>query len=123
MAFAGMRGLFGAHTRAVGIIHDDPDITVPEKLRYDAAVTIVTEVVPEGAIGVQELAGGEYAMARHRGPYERISETYARMCGEWLPASGRELAAAPALEFYLNAPQFTKPEDLLTDACLPLELI
>jgi AraC family transcriptional regulator len=121
MAFAGMRGLFGAHTRAIGIIHDDPDITAPEKLRYDAAVTIVTEIQPEGAIGVQEIPAREYVVARHRGPYERISETYARICGEWLPASGRELAAAPALEFYLNAPQFTKPEDLLTDACLPLE--
>ncbi len=121
MGWAGMRGMFGAHTRAIGIIHDDPDITAPEKLRYDAAVTIVRDVTPEGVIGVQEIAAGEYAMAQHRGPYDRISETYARICGEWLPASGRELAAMPALEFYLNAPQTTKPEDLLTNACLPLE--
>ena len=121
MSWAGSHGLFGSHTRAIGISHDDPDITPPEKLRYDAAVTIVGEVRAEGEIGIQELPAGEYAIARHRGPYDRISETYARMCGEWLPASGRELAGSPALEFYLNAPMNTAPENLLTDTCLPLE--
>jgi len=121
MGWAGMRGLFGPHTRAIGVIHDDPDITAPEQLRYDASVTVLGDVRAEGTIGIQEIAAGDYAIARHRGPYDRISETYARMCGEWLPSSGRELATAPALEFYLNAPQTTRPEDLLTDACLPLE--
>ncbi len=120
MSWAGMRGLFGPHTRAIGILHDDPDITAPERLRYDAAVTIVGDVKPDGEIGATDFAGGEYAVTRHRGPYERISSTFARLCGEWLPDSGRELASAPALEIYLNNPQMAKPEDLLTDACLPL---
>jgi AraC family transcriptional regulator len=121
MGWAGMRGLFGPHTRAIGVIHDDPDITAPEQLRYDASVTVLGDVRAEGNDRHQEIAAGDYAIARHRGPYDRISETYARMCGEWLPFERRELATAPALEFYLNAPQTTRPEDLLTDACLPLE--
>jgi AraC family transcriptional regulator len=120
MSWAGMRGLFGPHTRAIGILHDDPDITAPERLRYDAAVTIVSDLKPEGDIGMMDLTGGEYAITRHRGSYDQISSTYARLCGEWLPESGKELASAPALEIYLNNPQMAKPEDLLTDACLPL---
>jgi AraC family transcriptional regulator len=120
MSWIGMRGLFGPHTRAIGIAHDDPDITVPTRLRYDAAVTIVGNLKPEGEIGVSDFAGGEYAITRHRGPYNRISATFARLCGEWLAESGRELESAPALEIYLNNPQMAKPEDLLTDACLPL---
>jgi AraC family transcriptional regulator len=120
MQWVGMRGLFGPQTRAVGIIHDDPDITDPQKLRYDAAVTVSAGVSGEASIGVQEIPACEYAIARHRGPYDQISATYARMCGEWLVSSGRELATAPALEFYLNSPLTAKPEDLLTDACLPL---
>jgi AraC family transcriptional regulator len=124
MTWTAMRGLLGSHTRALGIIHDDPDITASEKLRYDAAVTIAPdsarEMRPEGSVGVQEIPACEYAIAQHRGPYDRISTTYARRCGEWLASSGRELASAPALEFYLNTPQNTKPEDLLTDAHLPL---
>jgi AraC family transcriptional regulator len=120
MSWVGMRGLFGPHTRAIGITHDDPDITASDRLRYDAAVTIVGDVQPDGEIGVTDFAGGEYAITRHRGPYDRISSTFARLCGEWLPESGRELASAPGLEIYLNNPQIAKPEDLLTDACLPL---
>ncbi len=91
------------------------------ELRYEAAATIVGDVKPEGEIGMVDFAGGEYAITRHRGPYDGISSTFARLCGEWLPESSRELAPAPALEIYLNNPQVAKPEDLLTDACLPLE--
>lgn len=121
MGWAGPKGLFGPHTRMLGIVHDDPEITPPEKLRYDAAITVGPGIGPEGEVGIQELEPGEYGVATHKGPYDRLGETYARMCGEWLPASGRELRSAPALEFYLNSPQMAAPADLLTRICLPLE--
>jgi hypothetical protein len=60
-------------------------------------------------------------IADRRGPYERLGETYARPCGEWLPGSGRELRSVPAFEIYHNAPQFTAPQDLVTDICMALE--
>jgi AraC family transcriptional regulator len=34
--------------------------------------------------------------------------------GAWLPQSGRELRDAPCFEEYLNSPQNTRPEELLT---------
>ncbi len=37
------------------------------------------------------------------------------------PNSGRELRSEPSLEFYLNDPGSTKPEELLTDIYAPLE--
>jgi AraC family transcriptional regulator len=120
MAWAGRRGLLGPGMRLLGIVHDDPEITSPEKLRYDAAVVVHGAAEPEGETGVQEIPRGEYGVALHRGPYERLGETYARLCGEWLPRSGREPASAPALEEYHNAPQFTRPENLLTSVYLPL---
>ena len=121
MGWAWPRGLCGPQTRMLGICHDDPEITPPEKLRYDAAITIVTPIEPQGEVGVQELQGGEYAVAMHRGPYERLGETYAQVCGQWLPSCGRELRSAPALEAYLNSPQMCAPADLLTRVCVPLE--
>jgi AraC family transcriptional regulator len=121
MSWAGRNGLFSSMSGTLGICHDDPDITPPEKLRYDAAIIVRhAEIRPEGEVGVQELAGGEYAVATHKGPYEKLSVTYARMCGEWLPESSYELAAAPALEFYRNSPMSAAPEDLLTEIYLPL---
>ena len=56
----------------------------------------------------------------HVGPYERLSETYAELCGRWVPAQGREIRSAPALEFYLNDPESTEPEELLTEVHVPL---
>jgi AraC family transcriptional regulator len=114
------KGLLGPATTFIGICHDDPEITEPEKLRYDAALAVWHEVEPQGEIGVRHLEPGDYGVAIHRGPYNRLGETYVRLCGEWLPASGRELRSAPALEIYLNSPQSTAPEDLLTKVCLPL---
>jgi AraC family transcriptional regulator len=121
MSWAGPRGLLGAHTRMIGIVHDDPDVTPPEKVRYDAAVTVNRPVQPEGEIGVQELPGGKYALMKHQGPYAGLGAAYQRLYGGWLPKSGYQLREAPAFEEYLNSPQNTKPEDLLTLIYLPLE--
>ena len=43
-----------------------------------------------------------------------------RLLGQWLPRSGRELAASPCFELYLNTPENTAPADLLTDIHAPL---
>jgi AraC family transcriptional regulator len=104
----------------VGIPHDDPDVTEGAKIRYDACVTVDARFRPEGEVGAAEVAGGEYAVATHRGPYERLGETYRRLYGDWLPASGREARAAPPFEVFRNSPNDTAPEALLTDIYVPL---
>jgi AraC family transcriptional regulator len=119
-SWAGMRGLFGPAARFLGISWDDPQITPPEKLRYDAAITVDRPVAPEGEIGVTEIAGGEYATLLHRGPYDRLGETYQALFGTWLPQSGRELRDVPCIELYLNSPQNALPEELLTVVHVPL---
>jgi AraC family transcriptional regulator len=120
MSWAWPARAFGPGTRMLGICLDDAEITPPDKLRYDAAITVAANVVPQGEIGIEATEPGEYAGVTHRGPYGRLGETYARLCGEWLPASGRELRSVAPLEFYLNSPQNTAPEALLTRILLPL---
>ena len=120
MSWAGPRGLIGPGMQMLGIVHDDYEITPPETLRYDAALPVDATVQPSGDLGIQDLPAGEYAVATHRGPYFKLSETYSRLAGEWLPASGRELLTAPAIEIYRNSPFSTAPENLLTDIHLPL---
>jgi AraC family transcriptional regulator len=120
MSWAGMQGLLGPGMRMLGVVHDAPEITPPDKLRYDAAVAVSRPVQPQGEFGVMELAGGRYAVTTHRGPYETLSHTYHRLFGAWLPDSGHELRDTPAFEEYLNSPQTAKPEDLLTRIWLPL---
>jgi len=119
-AWAGPRGLFGPATRCLGISYDDPEITPAGKLRYDAAIAVNRPVEPSGEIGVMEMAGGDYATLTHKGPYENLSRAYRALFGGWLPASGRELRDAPAFELYVNSPQTTQPEELLTVIHVPL---
>lgn len=117
----GKEGFIGGDSLFIGLCHDDPDITPPEKLRYDACVTVGKDFAPIGELGVQTIVKGEYAMTTHFGPYQKLGDTYRKLFGEWLPRSGREVATAPCFEIYLNAPDSTEPEDLLTDIHVPLQ--
>ncbi len=118
--WAGKKGLIWWKPTMLGLCHDDPAITPPDKIRYDACIVTKKEVEPEGEVGVQTIAGGDYAVAIHRGPYEKLGETYAALCGQWIPGQGREIAAAPAFEIYKNSPHKTKPEKLVTEVHVPL---
>jgi AraC family transcriptional regulator len=118
--FLGKEGLLGGDSRFIGVCHDDPDVTPPDKIRYDACVSVDANFQPGGEIGAQVIAGGEYAVLTHHGPYAKLGESYHRLVGQWLPRSGREMAAAPCFEEYLNSPENTEPEDLITDLHLPL---
>jgi len=119
--FLGKEGLLGSGAEFIGICHDDPAVTPADKIRYDACVTVDGKFRAEGDIGAQMIAGGDYAVLTHFGPYEKISGSYAKLLGQWLPRSGRRLRATPCFEIYLNSPENTAPEDLLTDIHAPLE--
>jgi AraC family transcriptional regulator len=117
----GPKGLLGPGTRFVGLCHDDPEVTPPEKIRYDACLVVGDDFEAEGDVGVQTIGGGEYAVTKHHGPYSEFKNTYAQLCGQWAPRNGREIRSAPSMEFYLNDPESTEPEELLTDIYMPLE--
>jgi AraC family transcriptional regulator len=118
--WAGQRGLLGPQTMLLGIDHDNPHVTPQDKLRYDACLAIDRPVEPEGEIGMQEIPGGEYAVVTHKGPYDRLPETYAYLYGLWLPNSGREPTESPSIQHYRSTPRETPPDDLLTDIYVPL---
>ncbi len=120
-AWAGQRGYLSPQSTFLGLAHDDPEVTPPEKLRYDACLVVDERFAGEGEVGVQEIAGGDYAIAMHQGPYHRVAETIARLCGEWAPRSGREIRSVPTFGIFRNDPSSTAPKDLLTEIYLPLE--
>lgn len=119
--YLGKEGLLGSQSQFIGICYDDPDVTAPEKIRYDACITIDEQFIPTEDIAVQTIGGGEYAVTTHFGPYNKLGETYSKLFGQWLVQSGREFHSKPCMEFYFNDPDTTEPEDLLTDICLPLK--
>jgi AraC family transcriptional regulator len=120
-AWAGPAGLLGPDAVLLGLCHDDPEITSPEKIRYDACLVIGPDASPSGGVGVQEIAGGGYAKALHKGPFDRLINTYAWVCGQWLPGQNREMRNLPSYEIYLNDPAQTPAEEILTEVYIPLE--
>lgn len=120
-AEAGRRGLVTADTVSLGIYYDDPDIVPLDALRSHACVTVPASCAdaPDG-FELIDLAGSEFAVGVHRGPYEQLPESYRWLFGQWLPASGREPANRPCHEIYVTDPQTTPAERLITHICLPL---
>jgi AraC family transcriptional regulator len=121
MGWAASRKLFGSMMRPFGVCHDDPEVTPPDKLRYDACIPVGDAFEPEGEVGVQDLLGGRYAVTTHKGPYEGLGQVYGTLMGQWLPAHDLEPAQAPCVEVYLNTPQNVPPADLITEVCVPLK--
>lgn len=119
--FAGPKGLLGPDTSMFGLSHDDPDVTETSKLRYDACIVIDKAIQPMGEVGVKTVKGGDYAVFLHKGPYSNLKNSYNDIFRNWLPQSNRELGDAAPMEIYLNDHEKTKPEDLLTEICIPLK--
>jgi len=120
MAFAGARNLIKPDTKMIGICHDDPTTTPKEKLRYDACITIDKDIEVAGAAGIQTIAGGNYAVFLHKGPFEKLVNTYNHIFDEWLPSSGATLRTVPIFEQYLNLAH-ENPEELLTEIYIPID--
>ncbi|MHC1789407.1 AraC family transcriptional regulator [Solidesulfovibrio sp.] len=119
-ALAGPLGLFGPTTQFIGIGHDCPQITPPEKIRYDACLTVPEHFAGTPDLPVAVIGDREYASAVVKGPFTNLAPAYAWLAGVWGPQSGRAFAAEPSLEIYLTDPKTTPPEDYLTEILVAL---
>ena len=118
--FIGRKRLWGWRTEFIGISYDDPTVTEASELRYDACVTVRKQTEPEEGIGFKTIPGGKYAIFRYKGPYDNLNDVYAGIYKNWLPQSGYELRDAHGFEKYMNHPEKTKPENLLTEIYVPV---
>ncbi|MGD9476599.1 AraC family transcriptional regulator [Shinella sp. G-2] len=115
------RSIFQPDMRMVGVFLDDPDLVAEEKLRSFACVTASGDVPAEAPLVRRTLAGGDYAVLRHKGPYANMGSAYRWLYGTWLPASGRSIRDEVMFESYLNNPREVPPNELVTEICLPLQ--
>ena len=121
MEWAFLKGLFNPQTKVLSICHDDPEVTPTEKLRLDCCVTVDDSFTPEGEVEVQTIPDGEYVVLTHRGSYDGLADSYRWLYGEWLSTSAREFANRPPFEIYVNNPNDTSEDDLVTKICILLQ--
>ena len=83
-----------------GISHDEPGITEPEKLRYDAGVDVPADFSGTGPYMKTVVPGGRYAAGHFKGTDKEIGAAWQSMLRDWLPSSGMQLDARPFFEYY-----------------------
>jgi len=104
----------------LGVPLDNPRATPPEKLRYDACVTIDEKYLPIKPMRVRTIAGGDYAVARNC-PIRELAKGYETLYGTWLPNSGRTVRKAPSFLVAAGRPEGIPPTSGFMDIYVPLE--
>jgi AraC family transcriptional regulator len=118
---AGAKGLFRPGAQMLALYHDDPDATPAEQLRSDAGITVSDDLTMPAGLEEQRVAAGRYACTLHVGPYDRLPDAWARLMGEWLPASQHRVGGGASYEIYHNNPMNTPKEKLETEICVPID--
>jgi AraC family transcriptional regulator len=104
-----------------GISLDDPDITAPEKCRYDAAVEVEPDFVGAGQHLTTSIPGGKYAAARFTGSGAEIGNAWMELLRDWLPGSGLQLDGRPLFEYYAPDMQMDDATGAFEcDLCIPV---
>jgi AraC family transcriptional regulator len=106
----------------LGIVHDAPGITPPERCRFDAAVKVSegwTRAARAG-IGIQLIPGGTFAITTHIGPYRTLGEAYHLAFQRIARMKRYQPAGLPCLEVYSATTIDPAHELNQTDLCLRL---
>ncbi|MEP6730132.1 MAG: AraC family transcriptional regulator, partial [bacterium] len=99
-AWCASHGFTTPRRRMYGISRDNPDLTAPEQLRYDAAVEVDDAFQPDGEVAIQIVPGGRYACAPFTGTSAEIHGAWMRFFADWLPDSAYQCDDRPPLEIY-----------------------
>jgi AraC family transcriptional regulator len=105
----------------IGIVHDNPDLTSEQYIRFDACVVLSKEIKPSGEIGYKRIDGGKFAVFTYKGAYEGFYPVYDYIYNVCLFDNKFELEDKPALEWYIKLPPFYKPENFVTDFYVPVK--
>jgi AraC family transcriptional regulator len=84
----------------MGIGHDSPATTPPERLRFDAAIRAPGRFATEGRIAHQVLPAGDFASVEHVGPYATLPLAYQALFPQLMQLKGYRVVGLPVLEIY-----------------------
>lgn len=119
MQWAGPRNYVGPE-KVLGIYWDNPEVTPPEKCRFDACIIVPEGTVPEGSINIQTISGGPYGVCH----FEIKSDSFQQAWEDafaWLCSSGYECNDKPCYELYHNNAEEHPEGKWIFDICIPLK--
>ena len=107
----------------LGIAHDAPGVTPPDRLRFDAAIVVPEPFSPEGVVGHQVLDSAEFAMTTHVGHYRTLPKAYATIVQRVAQLKKFRLEGLPAIEVYRTTRVDASHEMNHTEIHLPVSRI
>lgn len=117
--WAGPRGLIGGKDfRSLIVYHDDPNVTIEDKLRISVCITVAPDTKVDGEIGKMELEPATYVIARFEVTEKEFQLAWDWVYGQWLPASGYQPDDKPCLEMY---PEEPREGIFVVDICVPVK--
>ena len=106
--------------RHFGIIHDDTEITEPNRLRYDACVTVTNEITSKNEFFIKEIPHFKAIKFIFKDKYSEIDNFYDMIFSDWFPYANVELANLPIIEEYLNNTEITPKGQLTANIYIPI---
>jgi AraC family transcriptional regulator len=118
-AWAGPRGLIGGPDfKSLVIYHDDPNITLEDKLRISVCITVNPNTKVDGEVGKMEIEAAQYVVARFELSEQDFPEAWGWVYGCWFPSSGFQPDDKPCFEMY---PEEPKDGKFVVDICVPVK--
>lgn len=104
----------------LGIVHDAPGITPPERCRFDAAVKIddASSRAVRDSLGIQTIPAGTFAITTHVGPYRTLGEAYRTTFDRVARMTRYQAVGLPCLELYSTTTIDPAYELNQTDLCV-----
>jgi AraC family transcriptional regulator len=121
--WAGPRGLLNKPDAVyLTICHDDPEITMEEKLRVSVCMGIDETTMTSGEVGKMRLPGGKYAICRFSLGSQDYPCAWGWMYGVWLPLSGFHPDDRVAFEWIPPQKPPRGGRKISVDICIPLKI-
>jgi AraC family transcriptional regulator len=122
--WAQARGLVTPETASLGISYDDPNVTPPEKCRYDACIVVPPDLSPDPEIAMKDVPGGRCAVSKYVGTAGEIGKAWNQMLSIWLPSSGYEMDSRACFELYRGEHYLDQAKSILEcDICVPVKAL
>ncbi|MEM7119075.1 MAG: GyrI-like domain-containing protein [Chloroflexota bacterium] len=124
VAWAKATGVYDGDNLLLAIGHDDPNITPPEKLRYDACLSVKRPFSPQGEIGYQIIPAAAYGTATYIGPYgPTMFEAIATIFNQLAQLKRYQIVGLPLIEIYRTTQINPDYELNQTDIYIPVSVI
>lgn len=105
----------------VCISQDNPFVTQAEQRRFHIGIIADEVIKDKGKFSLRENPGGMYAVFLHKGSYSGLPALYKSIYELWLPQSRYRLKHPQSFEVYLNTPDETAVDALITEIYIPIE--